>query len=51
MAQAFEQQRGSTAHGELRFDDRFGRPVDAEWIACEQHRLTPRLRNTQYAAR
>jgi hypothetical protein len=31
MAQAFDQQRGSAAHAELHFEDRFGLLVDAEW--------------------
>jgi DNA replication protein DnaC len=52
MAQAFEQQRGSAAHAELAFEDRFGLLVDAEWTAREQRRLTQRLRNARlrYAA-
>ena len=47
MAQAFDQQRGSAAHAELHFEDRFGLLVDAEWTAREQRRLTQRLRNAR----
>jgi DNA replication protein DnaC len=47
MAQAFEQQRGSAAHAELHFEDRFGLLVDAEWTAREQRRLTQRLRSAR----
>ena len=47
MAQAFDQQRGSSQHATLPFDDRFGLLVDAEWTAREQRRLTQRLRNAR----
>lgn len=44
MAEAFEQQRSSSSHATLSFDDRFGLLVDTEWTAREQRRLTQRLR-------
>lgn len=47
MAAAFDQQRASSQHAELSFDDRFGLLVDAEWTAREQRRLTQRLRNAR----
>jgi len=47
MAQAFAQQRGSTQHADLSFDDRVGLLVEAEWTAREQRRLTQRLRNAK----
>jgi DNA replication protein DnaC len=47
MAEAFAQQRGSSPHAELSFDDRFGLLVEAEWTAREQRRLTQRLRNAK----
>jgi DNA replication protein DnaC len=47
MATAFDQQRSSSAHAELPFEDRFGLLVDTEWIAREQRRLTQRLRNAK----
>ena len=47
MAQAFDQQRGSTQHAELSFEDRFGLLVDHEWTAREQRRLTQRLRHAK----
>jgi DNA replication protein DnaC len=47
MAAAFDQQRASSQHAELSFDDRFGLLVDAEWTAREQRRLTQRLRNAK----
>jgi DNA replication protein DnaC len=47
MAAAFDQQRASSQHAELSFDDRFGFLVDAEWTAREQRRLTQRLRNAK----
>ena len=33
MATAFEQQRSSSHHAELSFDDRLGLLVDTEWTA------------------
>ena len=47
MAQAFDQQRGSSQHAELSFEDRFGLLVDHEWTAREQRRLTQRLRHAK----
>jgi DNA replication protein DnaC len=47
MADAFAQQRSSSPHAELSFDDRFGLLVEAEWTAREQRRLTQRLRNAK----
>src|SRR5215471_13355392 len=47
MAAAFDQQRASSQHAELSFDDRLGLLVDAEWTAREQRRLTQRLRNAK----
>ena len=47
MAQAFVQQRGSSDHAALNFEDRFGLLVEAEWIAREERRLTQRLRNAK----
>ena len=47
MAEAFEQQRGSSPYAELSFEDRFGLLVETEWTAREQRRLTQRLRNAK----
>jgi DNA replication protein DnaC len=47
MAHAFEQQRGSSQHATLSFEDRLGLLVEAEWTAREQRRLTQRLRNAK----
>jgi len=47
MAAAFEQQRSSSPHAALSFDDRFGLLVDTEWTAREQRRLTQRLRHAK----
>jgi DNA replication protein DnaC len=47
MAQAFDQQRGSSHHAELPFEDRFGLLVDTEWTAREQRRLAQRLRHAK----
>jgi DNA replication protein DnaC len=47
MAQAFEQQRGSSQHAALSFEDRFGLLVETEWTAREQRRLVQRLRHAQ----
>jgi DNA replication protein DnaC len=47
MAQAFDQQRGSSQHAELSFEDRFGLLVEMEWTAREQRRLTQRLRQAK----
>ena len=47
MATAFEQQRSSSQHAELSFEDRFGLLVDTEWTAREQRRLTQRLRHAK----
>src|SRR5256712_8888277 len=47
MAQAFDQQRASSQHAELSFEDRFGLLVETEWTAREQRRLTQRLRNAK----
>ena len=52
MATAFDQQRSSTQHAALPFDDRFGLLVDTEWTAREHRKLTQRLRHAKlrYAA-
>ena len=47
MAQAFEQQRHSSQHAELAFEDRFGLLVETEWTAREQRRLAQRLRHAK----
>jgi DNA replication protein DnaC len=47
MAQAFEQQRGSSEHAALSFEDRVGLLVETEWTAREQRRLTQRLRHAK----
>ena len=38
MAAAFDQQRSSSQHAELSFEDRFGLLVDTEWTAREHRR-------------
>lgn len=43
MAAAFAQQRGSSQHARLSFDERLGLLVDAEWTAREQRKLKNRL--------
>ena len=47
MAQAFDQQRASSQHADLSFEDRVGLLVEAEWTAREQRRLTQRLRHAK----
>src|SRR2546428_13790185 len=47
MAAAFVQQRSSSQHAELSFEDRFGLLVDTEWTGREQRRLTQRLRHAK----
>ena len=47
MAAAFEEQRGSSPHAALSFEDRFGLLVETEWTAREQRRLTQRLRQAK----
>jgi DNA replication protein DnaC len=47
MAHAFDQQRSSSHHADLSFEDRVGLLVEAEWTAREQRRLTQRLRNAK----
>jgi DNA replication protein DnaC len=47
MAQALDQQRSSSQHAELSFEDRFGLLVDTEWTAREQRRLAQRLRQAK----
>src|SRR5215204_416569 len=47
MAAAFEQQRHSSQHAELTFEDRFGLLVDTEWTARERRRLAQRLRHAK----
>ena len=47
MATAFEQQRSSSQHAALSFEDRFGLLVDTEWTAREHRRLTQRLRQAK----
>ena len=52
MATAFNEQRSSTHHAELSFEDRVGLLVEIEWTAREQRKLTQRLRHAKlrYAA-
>jgi len=47
MAQAFDQQRSSSQHAALSFEDRFGLLVETEWTAREQRRLVQRLRQAK----
>jgi DNA replication protein DnaC len=47
MAQAFEDQRSSSQHAALSFEDRFGLLVETEWTAREQRRLVQRLRHAK----
>ena len=47
MAQALDQQRSSSQHAELSFEDRFGLLVDTEWTAREQRRHAQRLRQAK----
>ncbi len=44
MAEAFEEQLGSSDYAELGFEERVGMMIDTEWIAREQRKLTRRLR-------
>lgn len=44
MAEAFEQQLGSSEHAKLSFEERVGLMIDCEWTAREQRKLTRRLR-------
>lgn len=43
MASALAQQRGSSEHARLSFDERMGLLVDAEWTTREQRKLKNRL--------
>jgi DNA replication protein DnaC len=47
MATAFEQQRSSSHHAELSFEDRLGLLVDTEWTARESRRLAQRVRHAK----
>ena len=47
MATAFEQQRSSSQHAALSFDDRLGLLVDTEWTARESRKLAQRLRHAK----
>lgn len=47
IAQAFDQQPGSSQHAELAFEDRFGLLVETGWNGREQCRLAQRLRNAK----
>jgi hypothetical protein len=47
MAAAFDEQRSSSPHAALSFEDRFGLLVDTEWTAREQRRLTQRWRQAK----
>lgn len=47
MAEAFDQQRGSSQHAALSFEDRFGLLVETEWTAREHRRLAQRLRHAK----
>jgi len=44
MAEALEQQLGSSEYAKLSFEERVGLLVDCEWTAREQRKLTRRLR-------
>ncbi len=44
MAEALEQQLGSSEYAKLSFEERIGLLVDCEWTAREQRKLTRRLR-------
>jgi DNA replication protein DnaC len=44
MAEALEQQLGSSEYAQLSFEERIGLLVDCEWTAREQRKLTRRLR-------
>ena len=44
MAEALEQQLGSSEYAQLSFEERVGLLVDCEWAAREQRKLTRRLR-------
>ena len=44
MAHAFDQQRGSSSHAALSFEDRVGMLVDAEWTSREQRKTSRRLK-------
>jgi DNA replication protein DnaC len=52
MAEAFQQQLGSSECTRLSFDERLGLLVDSEWMAREQRKLKRRLRSAKmrYAA-
>jgi DNA replication protein DnaC len=52
MAEAFQQQLGSSECTRLSFDERLGLLVDSEWTAREQRKLKRRLRSAKmrYAA-
>jgi DNA replication protein DnaC len=47
MATAFEQQRSSSQHAELSFEDRLGLLVDTEWTARESRKLAQRLHHAK----
>ena len=47
MATAFEDQRSSSQHAALSFDDRLGLLVDTEWTARESRKLAHRLRHAK----
>ncbi len=47
MAEAFDQQRGSSQYADLPFEDRLGLLVDTEWTARERRRLAQRLRHAK----
>lgn len=44
LVEALRQQRGSSAHAKLSFDERMGLLVEAEWLAREQKKLKTRLK-------
>jgi DNA replication protein DnaC len=44
MAEAFDQQLGSSEHAKLSFEERLGLLIDCEWTAREQRKLIRRLR-------
>jgi len=47
MAEALEQQLGSSEYAKLSFEERVGLLVDCEWTAREQRKLTRRLRSAK----
>jgi DNA replication protein DnaC len=48
MANKFQEQMGDGTTKELRFEERFGFPVDAEWASRKSNRLNRLIRNTGF---